>query len=649
MGKKLNIIGIIVFITVFTGGIFYGINNYNEKEVNNVSSSHTNNKIRYLNNNEYSSVFSPTDNRNEVGDEESHGNYKYVTWNLQSLFKSDEAWEKELSKFDKDINELENYVGKVTKSKTHFVSALKIKEKLDIRLEKLYAYAKLSKDINKNSYKYLDMINKVSKVDSKYSRICAELELEILKLPDSTYKEYTKSKKVEKKFKMYLQEIRKSKQHYLDEKSESILNKMGNILSLPSDIYDLFSNMDKDSGDTPSEYSSKIKSSDRETRKTAFTNEFVIYNDNINTLSGLLIGQANTNIFYSDIRKYNSSLEMYLDSDEVDPKIYDNLIDTVNKNSESLHKYISLRKKILNIDKVHYYDMFVPIVEEEESYISYDKAIPLVYAALEPLGEEYEDIAYKAFNERWIDVYSSEDKVGGGYCLSVYNNHPYILLNYDNSLDSVSTLVHELGHGVYGYLSQKNQEYYNAQPSIFTHEVASTTNEALLYEFLIKNAGNDKQKAYYITQYMDFIKDTLYTQTMYAEFERDVHAMLENNENVNTLVLNDLWSHLLKKYYGNDFEVDPLAMIGWSRIPHFYNSFYVYKYATGCSSAISFAQDILNDGPEDYLNFLKKGGSDKPLNLLKSGGVDLTNDKSIQVSIDKFNKLLVELEKLTNN
>ena len=646
MGKKLNIIGIIVFITVFTGGIFYGINNYNEKEVNNVSSSRTNNKIRYLNNNEYSSVFSPTDNRNEVGDEESHGNYKYVTWNLQSLFKSDEAWEKELSKFNKDINELENYVGKVTKSKTHFVSALKIKEKLDIRLEKLYAYAK---DINKNSYKYLDMINKVSKVDSKYSRICAELELEILKLPDSTYKEYTKSKKVEKKFKMYLQEIRKSKQHYLDEKSESILNKMGNILSLPSDIYDLFSNMDKDSGDTPSEYSSKIKSSDRETRKTAFTNEFVIYNDNINTLSGLLIGQANTNIFYSDIRKYNSSLEMYLDSDEVDPKIYDNLIDTVNKNSESLHKYISLRKKILNIDKVHYYDMFVPIVEEEESYISYDKAIPLVYAALEPLGEEYEDIAYKAFNERWIDVYSSEDKVGGGYCLSVYNNHPYILLNYDNSLDSVSTLVHELGHGVYGYLSQKNQEYYNAQPSIFTHEVASTTNEALLYEFLIKNAGNDKQKAYYITQYMDFIKDTLYTQTMYAEFERDVHAMLKNNENVNTLVLNDLWSHLLKKYYGNDFEVDPLAMIGWARIPHFYNSFYVYKYATGCSSAISFAQDILNDGPEDYLNFLKKGGSDKPLNLLKSGGVDLTNDKSIQVSIDKFNKLLVELEKLTNN
>ena len=448
---------------------------------------------------------------------------------------------------------------------------------------------------------------------------------------------------------MYLEEIRKSKEHYLDEKSEDIINKMGNIVSLPSNVYDLFTNMDKNSEDTPSEYSSKIRSSDRNTRKTAFTNEFVIYNDNINTLSGLLVGQANKNIFFSNVRNYNSSLEMYLEGDEVDTKIYNNLIDTVGKNSDSLHKYISLRKKLLNIDKVHYYDMFVPIVEEQNSEISYDKAISLAYAALGPLGDQYEDIAYKAFNERWVDVYSNENKVGGGYCLSVYANHPYILLNYDNSLDSVSTLVHELGHGVYSYLSQKNQKYYNAQPSIFTHEVASTTNEALLYEFLIKNAGNDKQKAYYITQYMDFIKDTLYTQTMYAEFERDVHSMLENNENVNTLVLNDLWSQLLKKYYGKDFEVDPLAMIGWSRIPHFYNSFYVYKYATGCSSAISFSQDILKNGPENYMNFLKKGSSDKPINLLKSAGIDLSNKKTIQVSIDKFNSLLQELEKLTNN
>ncbi|MDY2734781.1 oligoendopeptidase F [Intestinibacter sp.] len=631
MSKKLNLIAIIIFSLIFTTGVFYKINKFERDE------------------GIYAQASSISDDQENQKNSEEQSNYKSVTWNLQNLFKSDDAWERELVKFENDIKELENYVGKVTKSKIHFMSALKIKEKLDIRIDKLYAYAKLKRDINKDSYKCLDMIDKVNKVGSKYSKISSDLELEILKLSDATYNKYLKNSKVNSKYKTYLEEIRKSKDHYLDEKSEDILSKLGNIASLPSNIYDLFSNMDKSSENSPSEYSSKIKSTDRETRKEAYTNEFIPYNDNINTLSGLLIGQVNKNVFYSNVRNYNSSLDLYLSNDEVDPKIYNNLIDTVSKNKNSLHKYVSLRKKLLNVDKVHYYDMFVPIAQPDNSDIDYGEAISLTYSALSPLGKEYEDIIYKAFNENWIDVYSNKKKVGGGYCLSVYNNHPYILINYDNSLDSVSTLVHELGHGIYGYLSEKNQSYYNSKPSILTHEVASTTNEVLLYEFLIKNAGDNNQKAYYISQYLDFIKDTLYTQTMYAEFEREIHKLVENNQSINTLVLNDLWSQLLKKYYGNDFEVDDLSMIGWSRIPHFYNSFYVYKYATGCSSAISFSQDILNNGPENYINFLKKGSSDKPISLLKSGGVDLASEKSIQVTIDKFNKLLDELEKLTSN
>lgn len=631
MSKKLNLIAIIIFSLIFTTGVFYKINKFERDE------------------GIYAQASSISDDQENQKNSEEQSNYKSVTWNLQNLFKSDDAWERELVKFENDIKELENYVGKVTKSKIHFMSALKIKEKLDIRIDKLYAYAKLKRDINKDSYKCLDMIDKVNKVGSKYSKISSDLELEILKLSDATYNKYLKNSKVNSKYKTYLEEIRKSKDHYLDEKSEDILSKLGNIASLPSNIYDLFSNMDKSSENSPSEYSSKIKSTDRETRKEAYINEFIPYNDNINTLSGLLIGQVNKNVFYSNVRNYNSSLDLYLSNDEVDPKIYNNLIDTVSKNKNSLHKYVSLRKKLLNVDKVHYYDMFVPIAQPDNSDIDYGEAISLTYSALSPLGKEYEDIIYKAFNENWIDVYSNKKKVGGGYCLSVYNNHPYILINYDNSLDSVSTLVHELGHGIYGYLSEKNQSYYNSKPSILTHEVASTTNEVLLYEFLIKNAGDNNQKAYYISQYLDFIKDTLYTQTMYAEFEREIHKLVENNQSINTLVLNDLWSQLLKKYYGNDFEVDDLSMIGWSRIPHFYNSFYVYKYATGCSSAISFSQDILNNGPENYINFLKKGSSDKPISLLKSGGVDLASEKSIQVTIDKFNKLLDELEKLTSN
>ena len=378
----------------------------------------------------------------------------------------------------------------------------------------------------------------------------------------------------------------------------------------------------------------------------AYKNEFIPYNDNINTLAGLLSGQVNKNVFYSSVRNYDSSLQMYLDSDNVDEKVYKGLIKTVSNNTDSLHKYISLRKKVLNLDKVYYYDMFVPIVSECEEVVSYDKAQGMVYSALAPLGDAYGSIIYKAFNERWIDVYSKENKVSGGYCLSVYDNHPYVLLNYNSSIGGVSTLIHELGHASYEYLSTKNQNFYNSSPSIFTHEVASTTNEVLLYENLIKNATNNKEKAYYISMYLDFIKNTLYTQTMYAEFEDYIHEAAENNKQLNALVLNDKWSMLLKKYYGDDFEVDPLSMVGWARIPHFYNSFYVYKYATGCCSAVTCAQDILKNGPDNYLNFLKKGGSDYPLNLLKSNNVDLNSQKPIKKTIDKFDELVNELEKL---
>ncbi len=423
------------------------------------------------------------------------------------------------------------------------------------------------------------------------------------------------------------------------------MNSATALSRLPGNAYELFKNMDKKTNLTPGQYATEIGSINREERKSAYKSEFIPYNDNVNTLSSLLIGQVKKNIFYSSARGYKSSLDMYLKSDDIDTKVYDSLIDTVSKNTKSLHKYIDLRKKVLNLDKVYYYDMFVPIVEPVDNNITYDKAQTMVYSAMSPLGEEYADIVYKAFNERWVDVYSNDNKVSGGYCLSVYDNHPYVLLNYNNSLGSVSTLSHELGHAVYEYLSCKNQNYFNSSPSIFTHEVASTTNEALLYEGLIKGARDDKEKAYYISEYLDLIKNTLYTQTMYAEFEKTIHEMVESNKSVNALVLNDIWGELLKKYYGNSYEVDPLSMVGWSRIPHFYNSFYVYKYATGCCAGVTFAQSILNEnGAENYMYFLKRGSSDYPINILKDSGVNLTSTKPIQSTIKRFDDLVQELE-----
>ena len=552
--------------------------------------------------------------------------YTKYCWNLYTLYRSDDDWKKDLKKFNEDMKELEHYSGKITKSKTHLLFGLGIKEKLDIKLNALSAYAKLKKDLNKNSYEYLSINEEIKKTYSRYNNITSQLELEILKLSDKDCKKYLSDKKINNKYGMYIKEIRRNKKHYLDDKSENLLSNMSSINGLPSNVYDLFRNMDKKTSITPAEYESAIGSYNRERRIDAYKSEFLPYNDNINTLAGLLSGQVNKNVFYANVRKYDSALQMYLDSDDIDIKIYKKLIKTVSNNTDSLHKYINLRKKVLNLDKVYYYDMFVPIVKEPEDVISYDKAQSIVYSALEPLGKYYGDIIYKAFNERWIDVYSKENKVSGGYCLSVYNNHPYILLNYNSSLGGVSTLIHELGHGAYEYLSNKNQSFYNSSPSIFTHEVASTTNEVLLYENLIKN--------------------TLYTQTMYAEFEDYIHETAEEGKELNALVLNDKWSMLLKKYYGDGFEVDPLSMVGWSRIPHFYNSFYVYKYATGCCSAVSCAQDILENGPNNYLNFLKKGGSDYPLNLLKSNNIDLNSQKPIKDTIKKFDQLVEELEKL---
>ncbi len=585
------------------------------------------------------------DENNENKEEAKEQTTKETTWNLTSLYKDKASWKKELKKFSKDIKELENYVGKVTQSDKHLSYALKIQEDLDKRVESLYAYVSLNRDINKKSYEFIDMREELNKVYREYQPICSNLELEILKLSDSKFNEMMKNKNISTKYGMYLKDIRRNKKYYLDSKEESLLNKTGNLTS-PKEIYELFTKMDKKSEMNPSEYAIALESEDRDERKKAFENEFVLYNDNINMLSGLLTGQVKKNIFYSEVRGYKNSREMYMLSDDIDSKVYDGLVDTVSKNLDGLHKYVKLRKEVLKLDKIYSYDMYTPIVNPTNDYIPYEKAQSLIYSSLSPLGKEYGDVLYKAFNERWVDVYSNDDKVSGAYCLSVYNNHPYVLLNYSGKLDSVSTLAHELGHAVYSYMSCNNQNYSNAHPSIFTHEVTSITNEALLYEMLIKNSTDDEQKAYYITQYLDLIKSTLFIQTMYAEFEQQIHSRAEKGENLNVLVLNDIWGELLQKYYGKDFTVDQLSKVGWSRIPHFYNSFYVYKYATGCSAAIAFSQDILSNGADNYLQFLKKGGSNYPLELLNQSGINLNGTKPIEKTTEKFNSLVNELEKI---
>jgi oligoendopeptidase F len=415
----------------------------------------TENRIEAMKNNEDETK---NDNKNASDKVEDNTNSMRVSWNLNSLYKSDEQWKKELNSFKKDTKELKNYIGKAAKSQTHLSFALGIKEKLDMRFDKLCAYPKLKQDINKNDYKYIDMNEELNKVASDYSGICSKLELEILKIPNKDYKKIISNKKINKKYGTYLKEVRRNKIYYLDDKSESILNKASFITSLPGNVYELFNNMDKKTDMTPAEYATKMESNDREVRKKAYQKEFNSYNENLNTLSGLLTGQVKKNIFYADARGYDSSLEMYLKSDDIDEKVYNNLITVVNNNMEGLHKYTSLRKKALKVDKVYTYDMNVPMAMGLNEDIAYDKAQGIVYSTLAPLGKEYSDILYKAFNENWIDVYSGKNKVSGGYCLSVYGNHPYILLNY-NKLDkccfNVNTRIGTCSVRVYGVTKPK--------------------------------------------------------------------------------------------------------------------------------------------------------------------------------------------------
>lgn len=637
MGKNMyRVITIVIAVILFASILL-------KRDINGNSEAFSEKALEMINDNNKKEP-----SKNDKKEEEKKPT-KFTTWDISKLYKSNSDWKKNLSKFSKETKELENYVGKVTKSQKHLLYALNIKEELDSELEKLSAYVSLNSDINNKSYDYLNMNESLNKVYKEYSFICSNLELEILKLSNKDFKNIMKNEKISSKYSMYLNDIRRNKKHYLNSKEEEMLSNISDIASLPKEVYDLFMNMDKKSNLNPSQYSLALESTNREERKKAYENESLQYNNNINMLSGLFIGQVKKNIFYSNTRGYKNSRDMYMSGDDIDPKVYDELINTVDDNLGSLHKYIDLRKKVLNLDKVYSYDMHAPIINPVDEYIPYDKAQSIVYASLNPLGKEYGDILYKAFNERWVDVYSNDNKVSGAYCLSVYDSHPYVLMNYSGNLDSVSTLSHELGHAVYGYMSSKNQNYLNSKPSIFTHEVASITNEAMLYEMLIKNTQNKDEKAYYITQYLDLIKNTLFVQTMYAEFEYKVHQKVESGEVVNVLVLNDIWGELLQKYYGKDFGVDQLSKVGWSKIPHFYNSFYVYKYATGCSAGIAFSQDIIKNGPENYLSFLKKGGSNYPIELLKESGINLYSTKPIEQTTEKFNSLVSELEKLLIN
>jgi oligoendopeptidase F len=400
---------------------------------------------------------------------------------------------------------------------------------------------------------------------------------------------------------------------------------------------------------THGRYIQFLESRNREVRKNAFQAMYATYAKNKNTIGATLAANITKNIFYAKVRKHPSALEMSLFGDNINKEVYTNLIDTIHESLPLMHRYMALRKKLLKVDDLHMYDLFAPLVDEYKMDITYEQAKATVKESLKPLGENYLNILQDGFDNRWIDVYENEGKRNGAYSWGAYGTHPYVLLNHKDNLNSMFTLTHEMGHAIHSYLSDESQEYRNAQYTIFLAEVASTLNEALLMDYMLKKSTDPKEKMYLLTYYMDQFRTTVFRQTMFAEFEKITHERAEQGDSLTPQDFSKIYYDLNLQYYGKDMVVDQDIEMEWARIPHFYNSFYVYKYATGFSAATSFAKQILEEGQpavDRYTGFLKSGGSDYSINILKRAGVDMSSPEPIKQAMEVFKDLLEQMEKL---
>ena len=459
----------------------------------------------------------------------------------------------------------------------------------------------------------------------------------------------------------YLNNIIRQKDHYLSEKEEKLLALANDVTQAPENIFSILNNADlefpviTDEDDnevrlTHGRYIKFMQSKDRRVRKEAFNALYDTYDKFINTYATTLNSEIKTHVFRAKARNYDSSLEAALDEDNISVDVYNNLIKEVNNNLDSMHKYVSLRKKLLEVDELHMYDVYAPLIDEVDIDIPYNEAKGTVKTALKPLNDDYIQNLEKGFKSGWIDVYENKGKRSGAYSSGCYGIHPYVMLNYSENISDMFTLAHEMGHALHTYYSNKNQPFVDAKYKIFVAEVASTLNESLLIHYLLENTDDIEKRKYLINHYLEQFKGTVFRQTMFAEFERDIHRKVEKGEPLTADLLNNIYHNLNEKYFGDKMIIDQKIDREWARIPHFYYNFYVYKYATGFSAAAALSQKIINEGEtavKKYLDFLKSGNSDYPLNVLKKAGVDMTSPAPISTALDVFGDLVDELEKLS--
>ena len=578
-------------------------------------------------------------NRNEVSEN--------LKWKTEHLFASQEEWD-ELYKNVESRIDFAKYEGKLGTAEG-FKSCYDEMYSVIGDLEKLGIYASMRHDEDARVSEFNALMGRIDALEVKFSSAVAFVTPELTSLDEKLLLSYSEKPEL-KDYDYEIKEIIKSKAHVLGKEAENVLAMGGQVFGSFTNIFGMLNNADlpfpeitvdgKKVKISHGMYGVLMQSPDRNVRKKAFKAFYNAYIGLINTISANYIANVNKDVYLAKARKYESCLEKALDGEDVSPKVYENLIKSVNKGLKTMHAYVAERKKVLGVNQMHMYDIYTPLVEDADLKLDYEQAFLTVKEGLKPLGEEYGKLLQRAHDEGWIDVEETEGKRSGAYSISVYKApHPYVLLNYQPTTGDVFTIAHELGHAMHSYFSTENQPQAKASYRIFVAEVASTVNEVLLLKYMLKNTQDNKLKKYLLNYYMDMIKGTLFRQTQFAEFEQIAHGKVESGEPLTTDSLCKAYLELNKKYYGRSVVSDPEIAYEWARIPHFYRAFYVYKYATGITSAISIAERIYNEGQpavDDYFKFLSSGGSDSPVELLKLAGVDLTKKDAFETAMNSF-------------
>ncbi|MBP3569745.1 MAG: oligoendopeptidase F [Lachnospiraceae bacterium] len=582
------------------------------------------------------------------------------TWKVEDMYATVEDWKADLETVKKLADELTTYQGRMGESAENLYQVMHLDDEISRIGGMAYSYASRCSDVDTTNTENQSLVMQVRTLFVTLGEKSAFVIPEILAIPEETLEQFYKEKPELEVFRNTINNLLRRKAHKLSAEMEQLLASAGDVTGTSDSVFSMFNNADivfpeitDENGEkvrlTHGRYVPFLESGDRRVREEAFKALYATYKGFRNTLAANYAGKLKAHWFYAKARKYNSCLEAAVDATNVPASVYTNLIEAIHQNLDKMHRYVSIRKKLLGVDELHMYDLYTPLVKEADVKIPFEQAKQTVYEALAPLGEEYRAVIKEGFENRWIDVYENEGKRSGAYSAGVYGVHPYVLLNHNDTLDNMFTLAHEMGHAMHSYLSNKTQPHVDSHYVIFVAEVASTCNEVLLMEHLLKNTTDKVQRAYLINHFLESFRGTVYRQTMFAEFELLTHQMCERGESLTPDALSNLYYDLNKKYFGDDMVVDDEIAMEWARIPHFYYNFYVYQYATGFSAAVALANRILKEGQpavEDYLKFLSGGCSKSPIDLLKIAGVDMTTPEPVNAGLEMFGRLLDEMEEL---